>query len=98
MTLGRRLPWVPIAVAGGLVGVALGWPRISHGTYTLGGVMPGGDACDSVEVDQVAIPSGDAGIYATVRVMRQLIQSAEVHPLVRLHAERAVAGVPSGDQ
>jgi transglutaminase-like putative cysteine protease len=45
-----------------------------------------------VGVDLRAIAEGDAGIYETVRIMQALIAEGMAHPVVRMHAEHAVAG------
>lgn len=60
-------------------------------------MMIGADPCAWVDVTRVPIAEGDAGIYATVRAMRELIHAGMSHPVVRRHAEAAVADVRPGD-
>ncbi len=56
-----------------------------------------GDACAAIRVHREQLAGGDAGVVRTVRVMRNLIRANRGHPIVRDHAEQAVAGVPPGD-
>ncbi len=55
-----------------------------------------GTDCAPVRYQTIDIPPGDAGIEWTARIMRDLILEAQGHPVVRDHAERAVAGLPPG--
>ncbi len=55
-----------------------------------------GADCAPVRYQTIDIPPGDAGIERTARIMRDLILEAQGHPVVRDHAERAVAGLPPG--
>jgi hypothetical protein len=52
--------------------------------------------CSTLRNQTVEIGRGDPGIERTVVVMRQIIQQATGMPIVRDHAERAVAGVQPG--
>ncbi len=52
-----------------------------------------GDPCSAIRVHRESLAGGDAGIYRTVRVMRQLIKENRGHPVVRAHAEAAVTGL-----
>jgi hypothetical protein len=55
-----------------------------------------GPDCAPVRYQTIDIPPGDAGIERTARIMRDLILEGQGHPVVREHAERAVAGLPPG--
>lgn len=55
-----------------------------------------GTDCAPVRYQTIDIPPGDAGIERTAQIMRDLIREGQGHPVVREHAERAVAGLPPG--
>ena len=55
------------------------------------------DICTVVPIDRRDLGSGDTAIYKTLQIMAELTIKAMSDPLVRWHAEDAVAGVPPGD-
>src|SRR5207244_4120017 len=53
--------------------------------------------CAYTKVRRQQLAPGDAGIYQTAGVMRDLVLEAQKDPVVRQHAADAVQGVPPGD-
>lgn len=80
-------------VGGGALWVYARQPRSVHSsaTYSLAGVLT--EDCEAVQVDTYGLPEGEAAVFETAGWMTEIIARGAVHPVVRLHAERAVAGV-----
>lgn len=68
---------------------------LSARTHALGGLLT--DDCEQVEVDTYDLPPGEASVFATAAWMSEIIARGASHPVVRLHAENAVAGVDPTD-
>lgn len=68
---------------------------LSHKRISLAGLLS--DDCETVEVDTYSLPAGEGAIFATAGWMAEIISRGATHPVVRLHAERAVEGVHPTD-
>jgi hypothetical protein len=71
--------------------------RLGSSVHSLEGTGLLSDDCERVEVDQFSLPDGEAAVFATAQWMSEIIARGAQHPVVRLHAERAVSHVAPDD-
>lgn len=93
--------WFAAGVVGGLWyckrGLTLPSMRLGGGFYSLAGTGLLSDDCERVEIDTYSLPPGEDAVFATAQWMSEIIARGAEHPIVRLHAERAVAHVAPDD-